>query len=103
MHFLAPMRHTICWCPASDLLGLGDLLDIESTPPPPPQSLMLVESPTMQPSDFQIRWGQLPQTGYQQQQMNPNRSATTAAIEDVLRQAGIHVIASGVVPGNNSL
>lgn len=88
---------------ASDLLGLGDLLDIESTPPPPPQSLMLVESPTMQPSDFQIRWGQLPQTGYQQQQMNPNRSATTAAIEDVLRQAGIHVIASGVVPGNNSL
>jgi len=95
--------------PMDDLLGMGDLLggaDPLGSPPPAPAvteaPFALAIGAKMDGSTFEARWSQIPQVVPQQRQMRPMVSAplTTTAVEEILKNAGIYVVASGTVPPN---
>mmetsp|Transcript_122521 Transcript_122521/g.357768 ORF Transcript_122521/g.357768 Transcript_122521/m.357768 type:complete len:838 (-) Transcript_122521:218-2731(-) len=89
-----------------DLLGGGDSLAAAPAPPPPaaPAFTLAFGGVSMDGDAFQARWAQLPQLPMQQRQMRPGAGPlTTAAIEEVLRRAGVFVIASGMIPPGQAM
>eukprot|EP00932_Pfiesteria_piscicida_P020992 SRR837773.7792.p1 GENE.SRR837773.7792~~SRR837773.7792.p1 ORF type:complete len:374 (-),score=174.20 SRR837773.7792:288-1409(-) len=91
---------------ASDLLGMDDLLgggfSGPSSPPPAAAAAPFALQPGAQldGATFERRWAQLPQQQLQRQ-MRPETALSppnAAAVEQMLRQAGVGVVASGVLP-----
>mmetsp|Transcript_92943 Transcript_92943/g.266419 ORF Transcript_92943/g.266419 Transcript_92943/m.266419 type:complete len:839 (+) Transcript_92943:187-2703(+) len=95
---------------ASDLLGMDDLLggglSVPSSPAAPdaqPFSMQL--GAQMDGGAFERRWSQLPQQQVQRpmRPASPSSPLGTAAVEQLLRQIGISVIASGTIPPGQAL
>mmetsp|Transcript_91156 Transcript_91156/g.162290 ORF Transcript_91156/g.162290 Transcript_91156/m.162290 type:complete len:844 (+) Transcript_91156:250-2781(+) len=106
----APARPAPVSSGAADLLGMDDLLGGDSlatpTPAPAPAPFSLAMDASMEGNTFQGRWAQLPQQPLLNWPMRPVGStppATTAAVEQVVRQAGIFVIASGNIPPGTAM
>lgn len=95
--------------PVGDLLGMDDLLGglDPVAPAAPVQSasapFALARDVRMSGEDFQARWGRLPDAAAHSRQCRPGVAMTTDVVEESLRQAGIYVIASGVIPGSTAM
>lgn len=91
--------------PASDLLGMDDLLGGEPAMPSAPaaaQPFSLAHGAAMDGAGFEARWSQLPTQPQQQRQARPV-AVTIGAVEEACRQKGIYVIASGAIPQSQAL
>jgi hypothetical protein len=93
-----------------DLLGMGDLLGgdiLGSSAPAAPAAtaapFALVPGAKMEGPVFEARWSQFQHIVPQQRQVRQMPAApwSTSAIEEVLKNARIYVVASGVVPPNS--
>ncbi|CAK0873959.1 unnamed protein product [Prorocentrum cordatum] len=101
----APAAAAPAAAPVGDLLGMDDLLggmDLAPVPPAaqPGAPFSLERDARMDGATFEARWYQLPGATNESRQCRPGVSPDIAQVEGSLRQAGIHVIASGVIPGS---